>query len=181
MSGSIGQGARALFANAPVLPAAPTLPTVPAGSNLASAMMQNNRPMNLQTPQTNIPLASMMAMANRPVNPTPGNNQSSLWFDQNGQLQGTPGQPPPAPQPQTLSWASDVPQQQQAPMQGAGPGMPGGAAPGMPSMGAVGMPSGPAPGTPAMGAPGTPSAGQPGLFGQTMNWLQSIDGGGGSG
>jgi hypothetical protein len=184
MSGSIPNGQRALFANAPVLPPAQTIPTVPAGSNLAAAMMQNTHP-NMQqgSPISAIPLASMMNMFKPTPNPTPGNNQTGLVRGPDGSWVAGPsmgGAPVPPPQPQTLSWASDVPQQQ-PPMQGPGPAMPGGGAPGMPSAGAVGMPAGPAPGTPTPGAAGVPSAGQPGLMGQTMNWLQNLYGGGGSG
>lgn len=171
MSGTNDQ--RALFANAPVLPAPQQIPTVPAGSNLAAAMMQqNNRPMNLQTPGMNIPLASMMSMANaNKANPTPGNNQTGLVRGPDGSWVAGPTMGGDIP---TLSYV-----QENIPTQGLAPGMPGGGAPGMPTMGAPapGMPSGSMPGTPSMGAPGTPGANQPGLFGQTMNWLQSIGGG----
>ena len=181
MSGSNGQ--RALFANAPILPAPQNIPTVPAGSNLAAAMMGQNRPMNLQSPSLNIPLASMMAMAKGTPNPTPGNNQSGLVQQPDGTWAGTPGQPatssaqPYAGPPLTMA-------QENIPQQALAPGMPGAGTVGMPSVGAVGMPSSPAPGMPSMGAVGTPSVDQPGLFGQTMNWLQNLYGGqsgGGSG
>lgn len=172
MSGTLGNGQRALFANAPVLPAPQTIPTVPAGSNLAAAMMQNH-PMSLQSPTLNIPLASMMQLSKaiNPSNPTPGNNQTGLVRDANGDWVAGP----------SMGGAAQPTQMPpQSPMQGLAPGMPGGGQPGMPSMGAPGTPSGAAPGMPSPGSVGMPGAGQPGPVGQTLSWLQNY-GGGGSG
>lgn len=176
MSGTNAMGQRALFANAPVLPAPQNIPTVPAGSNLAAAMMQNH-PLSLQSPTLNIPLASMMQLAKPQTNPTPGNNQTGLVRDANGDWVAGPSMG--GQQPQPLSWASDVPQQQ--PQQGMAPGMPGAGMPGMPSAGSPGMPTGQTPGMPSAGAVGMPGAGQPGLTGQTLSWLQNLYGGSGGG
>lgn len=173
MSGTISpNGQRALFANAPVMPAAPTIPTVPPGSNLAAAMMSQGHGMAAPPPNFGgqIPLASIMQMVKaQQQNPTPGNNQSALTQQPDGTWAGTPGQ---APAPQTLSYAT--------PTQGPGPGMPTGG-PGVPTQGAFapGAAAGMAPGMPSQGVPGAPTGPQPGPFGQALSWLQNVYGGGG--
>ncbi len=186
MSGTTnnGQGQRALFANAPVLPAPQTIPVVPSGSNLAAAMMAQNHGTNLQTPSfgSAIPLSSMLSMMKDlkgTPNPTPGNNQTGLVRAADGSWVAGPtmGQVP-SPDFSALQAAGAFQEPQQAQM----PGSPTAGAPGLVGLGAPGMPGAmPAPGMPSQGAPGTGGPDQPGLFGQTMSWLQSLYGGGGGG
>lgn len=163
MSGTNGQ--RPLFSNAPITPAAPMIPTVAPGSNLAAAMMGGQHPgMNLQAPNFagQIPLASIMQMMKGQDNPTPGHNQSGLIQQPDG------------------SWAPGPSMGGQMPTLSVAPGMPGGPAPGVPG-GAMmpGTPTGQAPGVPGGLSPGVPGPEAPGLFGQTMDWLRNYTGGGG--
>lgn len=167
-------GARQLFTNAPITQAAPVLPAVAPGSNLAAAMMRPT-PFALQTPSTGVPLSSMMAIKNAfapTPNPAPGNNQSSLVQQPDGTWAAPPGGGT-AAAPQPLSWSAPA-------VQAQAPGIATTGAPGMPSMGAPGVPSGGAPGMPDPNTPGVPSTGQPGQSGQISAWLQGLLGNGGA-
>lgn len=171
MSGALGQ--RPLFTNAPITPAAPTIPVVPSGSNLAAAMMHQPGAMSLPAPNFGggVPLSSLIDMMKRQhTNPTPGNNQTGLVRGADGSWVAGPSMGGEMP---ALSVANDVPAQAQM------PGMASPGAPGMASPGAPGMAMGPTPGMPSQAAVGMPGADQPGLLGQAIARLQSLYGGGG--
>jgi hypothetical protein len=212
-----------LFSNAPITPAAPALPTVAPGSNLAAVMMQPH-PFSLPAPSFGgqIPLSSMMQMMKQgqsadgvnsstpnlswnPNNPVGteslgGNTVNQGSWGGNAAAAYLPGYQGGPPTPNTTATggyqptAGDAslmatmnqsgalaPQYQAPPTQGLPPGMAGLGAPGTAMMGAPGMPSGAAPGMPSMGAVGTPSVGQPGQFGDLINRLQALYGGGSGG
>lgn len=158
-------GARGIFTNAPVTPAAPMLPTVMPGSNLAAAMSQPHSGQNLSTPSLGLPLGSLAQMvqqANSPQATYAANHQgSSLTQGPDGTWSGQPGTQPQTP---PLSWA---------------PGMPQAGAVGTPTPGSPGLPGGAGPGMGGAPGPGMPSPGQPGMFDQIAQWLKGFGQGGG--
>jgi len=170
-------GTRQLFSNAPVTPQAPVLPVVPAGSNLAAAMMQPH-PMALQTPSTGIPLGTLMALMQQGGQSDSGGGKGAdpNAGGYNPYASMTPGD-------MAAQTASNLPfgdpNSPSAAYNTLSPGMPSPGSVGMQSPGGPGMPSPGSPGTASQGAPGMPSPLQPGRSGQIAAWIQSLLGGGG--
>lgn len=75
-----------LFSQAPIQQTSPTIPTQPGGSAMGAAMMQPN-PLALQTPPSDVPLSSMMQMAQG----LPGNQPPAMSGYGSPQMPFTPG------------------------------------------------------------------------------------------